>query len=152
MKMSMTEFGRGLQKWASGKKTQYLCLCLTCWGVWGKNVMDLMSSFLKSSYVEALIPKWDGIWRWSREKVIAVRWGQEGGASERGLCLISRDTGECALSPFTTEGTASGILSASQEEGSHQQPEDPPPGIPSSRTVRNKCLLFQPFCLAAQTY
>lgn len=144
------EFGRGLEKWALGKKTQYLCL--TGWGVWGENVMDKMSAFLKSSYIEALIPKWGGIWRCSREKVIAVTWGQEGGASERGLCLVSGDTGACGLSPFTTEGTARGILSASQEEGSHQKPDGPPPGLPSSRTVRNKRLLFKPFCLAAQTY
>lgn len=39
----------------------------------GGDVMVEMSAFLKSTYVEALIPKWDGILRWSHEKVIAVR-------------------------------------------------------------------------------
>ena len=110
-------------------------------GQWGCCISSLSwteGSCPQSSCVEALTPRWDGIWRQGLG-VTRFRWGREGGAPEVELLPLEEEEESRALAPCThTPGK--GHITPREDTGegpcaNQEQPSpDPPCGHPDLRT------------------
>ena len=86
-------------------------------------------------------PQCEGIWRWSLWQVIrSWGWSPHGGIS----ALMRRDVRE-KVSPSRVKTQQEGVCVQARKSITRTQPGwHPDLGLPASRTVRSKCLLFKP--------
>lgn len=97
---------------------------------WKLTVARDWTESLPNSYVEVLIPKCNGTWKWGSEEIIRFRWGHEDWVLIMNeISALIRDTRECAGSPLSPrcEDTVRGQPCKSPEESSHQKPTRMPP-------------------------
>lgn len=87
-----------------------------------------------------------GIWKWELEEVIKVRWGHTGGALMKGLASLNAEESEAL--PLHHVRTQQEVVQARKRAlTKNQYTGTCDLGLPASRTVRKKCLLFKPLSL-----
>ena len=111
--------------------------------------LDWMLLFSPNSYIEALTPQCDDIWRWGLWEVIRFRWDHTGGTPIMELVAFSEEkeirVQFLSLSPSPMWGYSKKSAMCKSER--RPSPTTKSAGIIldflASRKVRNKCLLFK---------